>query len=463
MSAKTVDNIMAVQRAHLCTMCGTCYAVCPKDNLEAYRTWSGELKYRVRDESQCAGCGLCARVCPGAHLDLPALNEATFGQVPDDLMTGVVRAVYLTRATDPAVHLEGSSGGTLSALTRYLLEQHAVDGVLTCRMGHGGDALEPEPFIARTVDDLADTAGSIYQRVAANGALRGQLKGDVKLACVGLGCHIRGLRKAAQHLPAFRDKIALTLGVFCGHNTDRFATEHLVRRAGARPRDAARVRYRKGPHPGAFSVETKDGRERAIPFRKFTYFLTLFENHRCGLCTDPLNALCDLSVGDGWVAEKTRAGGWNATIVRSERGEDFLRRAIADGAIAAQEIDVQAMADTQSLVLYRRQRCGEARARILRKLGFALPDEPGLTRPPPGRRDYVQGLKLLLMQWAYRGRIRRRLLEPLVPLLLWMDERSMRSKNAAAGRDEAWLHQFDDEEGKSAEPQMDTDGDTSAK
>ncbi len=451
MRQEEIKNIAQVQRDRLCTLCGTCFAVCPKDNLEPCRTWSGVLKYRVRDEARCVGCGLCARVCPGAYLDLRELNEAVFGEVPTDAITGVVRKVLLTRAADEQVHLAGASGGTMTALTRWLLEKGLVDGVLASRMGTADDPLAPQAFIARRIEELDGTGGSIYQKAAANEALRGELKDGVRLACVGLGCQIRGLRKAALHLKPWRENIALAIGLFCGHNADRPGTEHLLRRAGVKPGDAAQVRFRKGRHPGAFWVRTRSGEEREIPFRRFTYFLTLFENHRCGLCTDPLNAMADLSVGDAWLTEKTigdgreRAGGWNVTIVRSERGEEFIQRAIADGALLAEPAELDSIKQTQALVLYRRNRGGEARARLRRLAGTKLPDEPGMVRETPRRNDYVAALKTLLLNWMARGRLRRRLVELCLPLLLWMDERSMRRKDRLAGRDEKWIEQFEEE------------------
>ncbi len=476
MSQDEAPNITGVQRARLCTMCGTCYAVCPKDNLELVRDGNGMLFYRVRDAERCAGCGLCSRVCPGAYLDLREVNAATFGEVPEDAITGVVRKVFLTRAADDESRLAGASGGTVGALSHWLLESGWADGVLSSTMGTEEDPLAPQSFVARSVEELGGTRGSIYQVAPANASLRGELGGGShfgfaqkrnssspgdgdegcfgiaqnrntsparRLACVGLGCQIRGLRKAALQLCRFRDRIALTIGLFCGHNADRPGTEHLLRRASVRPDQAAEIRFRKGRHPGTFWVRTKDGEEREIPFRQFTYFLTLFENHRCGLCTDPLNALADLSVGDGWLMDKTRAGGWNVTVVRSERGEEALAQAVAAGALIAEEADLDQLERTQTLVLYRRRRGGEAKARLRRMVGTTLPEEPGLRREEPRVRDYVAALKTLLPNWLARGRLRRRLVEAALPFLLWLDERSMRRKNRLAGRDQQWLEQFE--------------------
>jgi len=437
-------NITHVVRSGLCHLCGTCYAVCPRENIAL--TWSRREGFRlhVKDASRCRGCGLCARVCPGAKVDLPALNRAVFGRVPDDLLLGHVRAVYLTRAADPRVHLEGASGGTVGALMRYLLDRRLVKGVRASRMGAPGDPLKPHAFVARSVADLADAGGSVYQMAPGNAALRGEVRSGAGLACVGLGCQVRGLRKAASVLKPYREGIDLVIGLFCGHNAEPAGTEHLLQRLRTLPSRVRRVRYRAGPHPGAFQVLTSRGRTREIPFRRFTYILTLFEHYRCGLCTDPLNTLADLSIGDGWMPRLTREGGWNVTIVRSERGEDLFRRAAAEGVIEVREATPESVRETQALVLYRRNRGGEARARLLRFLGKRLPSEPGLVRERPRPKDYLRALEMLVPQWMFGFRFGRRFFAPLIRVLLWLDERTIARKDRSAGRAKEWLGQFED-------------------
>jgi len=437
-------NITHVVRSGLCHLCGTCYAVCPRGNIAL--TWSRRAGFRIRvkDASRCEGCGLCARVCPGARVDLPALNRAVFGRAPDDLLIGHVRAVYLTRAADPRVHLEGASGGTVGALMRYLLDRRLVDGVRASRMGAPDEPLRPHAFIARRVEDLAGAGGSVYQMAPGNAALRGEVRPGGRLACVGLGCQVRGLRKAASALRAYREGIELVIGLFCGHNAEPAGTEHLLQRLGTRSSRVRRVRYRAGPHPGAFQALTTGGETREIPFRRFTYILTLFEHYRCGLCTDPLNTLADLSVGDGWMPRLTREGGWNVTIVRSERGERILAQAAADGVIEAREAEIEAVRETQALVLYRRNRGGEARARILRFLGQRLPSEPGLVRERPRPKDYLHAIEMLVPQWMFGFRFGRRFFAPLIRVLLWLDERTIARKDRSAGRSKEWLGQFED-------------------
>ena len=443
-------NISHVQRAGLCHLCGTCYAVCPHDNIEL--TWGRNEGYKlwVKDASLCERCGLCLRVCPGAQLDLRALNKDVFGSVPDDMMIGHVRGVYLSRAARDDIRLSGASGGTVGALMRYLLEKGLVRGVRASRMGTPDEPLRPHGFIARSVEDLAGSGGSIYQMAPGNATLRGAVEAGVRLACVGLGCQVRGLRKAANLLKAYREGIELVIGLFCGHNAEPAGTQHLMGRLGVSPSRVAGIRYRAGRHPGCFQVKTRGGSVREIPFRKFTYILTLFEHYRCGLCTDPLNTLADISIGDGWLPEIAGEGGWNVLIVRTTKGQELFDCAVADGAIRVRPADIETVRNAQSLVLYRRNRCGEARARILQLFGKEMPLEVGLVRERPRRKDYIRALEQLIPQWLFSSPMRRGLFAPLVRLMLMLDEATSWRKDKSAGRSREWLQQF--KERKSRRP-----------
>lgn len=62
----TMRNIQAVSDSYLCSNCGACYAICPKEAI-AFQ-WSGlGRKYAVINEI-CIECGLCQKVCPSIDI-----------------------------------------------------------------------------------------------------------------------------------------------------------------------------------------------------------------------------------------------------------------------------------------------------------------------------------------------------------------------------------------------------------
>jgi len=110
--------------------------------------------------------------------------------------------------------------------------------------------------------------------------------------------------------------------------------------------------------------------------------------------------------------------------------------------------DVEDLKRSQKLMLHRHSRGLAARARILRFLGRRTPEETGVNPHMPRCKDYVNATLLLLPQWLFGSPARRRLLEPLVSLLVAADEATRARKDRAAGRSEEWLKQFS-EKGKS--------------
>jgi coenzyme F420 hydrogenase subunit beta len=80
---------------------------------------------------------------------------------------------------------------------------------------------------------------------------------------------------------------------------------------------------------GKVIVTLKDGRDVNIPLRE----CRPFANEWCHHCPDFAAEHADLSCG-GLGME-----GWTMILVRSERGKDFLERAVADGVIELRDAD----------------------------------------------------------------------------------------------------------------------------
>jgi len=430
-------NIASVVRSHLCCSCGTCYAICPRENIAVARTRDGLPALVVVDHRRCRGCGLCHSVCPGERTDVDKLTLKVFKTKPTDPVLGVVRRVLLTRARDETVRGRAASGGTVSALTRFILDGDIADGVLVTGLGTTEDVMAPFSTVATSVRELSRCAGSVYQVHPTNAALRGFLDGR-RLAAVGLSCQVRGLRKAALHVPAVRDSLRLTIGLFCGHNMPRQGTEHLLSCLGVLQREVSRLRYRARGMPGELLATTRNGRTVSVTMAHWAYALTVFEAARCSLCTDPFNELADVSVGDAWLPELRGRGRWNITIVRSEQGEALVRRAEAAGVIEAQPTTLDSVERSQGLKAYKRMRGAHARASLLALVGRAVPDDSGVHGSRLRRADYRRALALLVTQALFRRRTLARFFDPLIRLLRVVERRTSHKKDRLIGRVTDW-------------------------
>lgn len=73
-----------------------------------------------------------------------------------------------------------------------------IDGALVARM-NSNDPLEPQPFIARTREEILEASRSKYCPVPVNILIKDVLKEDERYTFVGLPCHIHGLERFNRH------------------------------------------------------------------------------------------------------------------------------------------------------------------------------------------------------------------------------------------------------------------------
>lgn len=317
------NSVTTVVTEGLCLSCGTCVAVCPEGAIDMQETPGGLLVARV-NEALCNQCGLCRKACPGLGIDM-----ARFLPSGADPFRGPVLEACSVQATDPELLRGAQSGGLVSALLLHLLDSGEIDGALLTRMPADG-RLRPEVFVADSPEGVLSARGSKYCPVALNAAL-GLLKPRRSVAVVGLGCHVHGLYKAMDALPWLRDRVRLTIGLFCNRTLSYRAIDYLVQDAHMGD-DGVRVLLYKSKKPagwpGDVLVVGASGREYVIPRSRLGMIWAAFTPSRCLLCLDKHNALCDLAVGDAWGLPPDPRG-LSVALLRTERGRQALNSAAA--------------------------------------------------------------------------------------------------------------------------------------
>ncbi len=177
--------------------------------------------------------------------------------------------------------------------------------------------LEPEPFIARTKEELVEASKSKYCPVPVNVVMKDILnsKDDERFAVVGLPCHIHGIRKAQARNKKLQKKIVLCIGLICSHTDTLWQVKSLVERIDIREQDIEKIEFRGHGWPGRFAAILKNGDTVTIPFSEAMTLHNLWFNAvpRCLLCCDLTSELADISCGDPWIPEVTA----NETIGRS--------------------------------------------------------------------------------------------------------------------------------------------------
>ncbi len=335
------NTIESVVNDELCTGCGTCVGICPLSAAEMVRSETKGIYLPQLDDEKCNQCGICLDACPGHSVDFQQLNLDIFGQEPEDVLLGNYLNCYICHATDYEIRYNSASGGLVTALLLFALEEGMIDGALVTRMSED-NPLEPQPFIATTREEIISAAKSKYCPVPANIALKEILKKEGKFAIVGLPCHIHGIRKAELVNKKLKDRVVLHLGLFCSSPMTFKGTDFVLQKYRLTKENIAHLDYRGEGWPGYMRIQFKDGVEKLIPRSEYGIFHSLgfFTPFRCALCCDQMNELADISLGDAWLPELEEDRiGTSVIICRSKAGENLLQHATGKGKIALWNIE----------------------------------------------------------------------------------------------------------------------------
>lgn len=313
---ETVDN---------CTGCGTCVGICPTNCIEIYEAEKGIYKPRKIDDEACVDCGLCIECCPSLNLNYDLLNIKVFNKIPENGNLGNYIDIFQGYSANKNVRFNSSSGGFATALICYLLENKHIDAALLSEI-NSENILRPQPFLAYTSEDVLKASGSKYCPVSLNILINEIIKKKLKVAVVGLPCHLHGLRLAAGVNKKLEKLIFLYVGLFCGKTPSFKATDSLCAALG-HEKKILTLSYRGRGWPGLFRAASSE-RCSEIPFNKCwkeyigTHF---FEPLHCFRCYDFFSDFSDLSLGDAWldnIADDTL--GRSIVIIRSLKGKEIV-------------------------------------------------------------------------------------------------------------------------------------------
>jgi coenzyme F420-reducing hydrogenase beta subunit len=316
---------------------------------------------------------------------------------------GAYRQSYFAYAGDENIRQGAASGGVITALLEYALNSKVIDGALVCRSTIVDGRVVPQFVIATDRQTLMSAQGSKYIAVNFNRdalPLIREFKG--RLAVVALPCDLSNLCRLAQHDEAIREKIALTIGLFCGHNSRPELTDMIVdqlRPTGATLTD---YRYRQGHWRGELEACFDNGQVIRRPFSYFSDYQNLFYfcQQKCHHCHDHAAYEADISIGDIWsLRMKENPIKHNAVIVRTAAGAKVFEAALKDGAIQGQPEPIAEICEGQARSMPFHYNIS-ARAQAGEKLGIQIKDAVGV---PVRWTDYWTARMALKNEMLSRG------------------------------------------------------------
>ncbi|NQE53597.1 Coenzyme F420 hydrogenase subunit beta [ANME-1 cluster archaeon GoMg3.2] len=415
----TDETIAQVVKDGLCTGCGTCVALCPNEAIELTINEKKGIYVPELDEEKCNNCGICYEVCPGHEVDFKTLNLEIFGKEPEDILIGNYLNCYSGHATDYDIRYNSASGGLITQLLIIALEEGVIDGALVTRMKKD-NPLEPEPFIARTKEEIIEASKSKYCPVPANIALKEVLESEEgeKFAVVGLPCHIHGIRKAEQMNKKLKGKIILHIGIFCNHTSNFTGTEFLLNKLGIKKEEVEKLNYRGEGWPGGMLIELKNNHTRFIPpsvYWSSLFGLNFFTPTRCLLCSDGVCELADISFGDAWLPELSDDKiGKSIIVTKREIAEKILQAMKFKKKMELNEISAKKVIQSQAGMLYFKKKNLNARSKLFK----AVPKKDNILESDAV--DYILALFPYLNAYASSNSFLRRILCHIPSKLIWL-------------------------------------------
>ena len=406
-----------VRRQQLCSGCGACAFVSPElysiENVE--REGLRPVRSAIATGDQREAEERAFQACPGIQLEHSTDQDSA--QFVTELRAGWGPVIDLWEgaATDEELRFRGSSGGAISALALFGLEQQPITGVLHTAADLQNPILNQTVY-SRTRAELLRGSGSRYAPASPCAGLDHIVNAPGSSIFIGKPCDVAAVQKTRQIEPVLNEKVALTIALFCAGTPSTAGTRELLKSMGLTSEDEVQdFRYRGHGWPGKATAVTADGQQRTLTYQQsWGEILTKHVQWRCRLCADHTGEFADIAVGDPWYREPQEGeAGASLIVARTEVGRKFVDAAIAAGYLDAERVAPEILPASQPNLLHTR---GAVWGRNLacRLIGAGAPRYRGL----PTFRFWVNELSLLEKVRTIVGTVRRVVTRRYLPKLL---------------------------------------------
>jgi len=346
---KTLQDVVD---KHLCMGCGACAAHRPEivkmvDTVDHGRRplIASDASHEVKKE--------LIDICPGrAIAALPPAPSAPKNY--SHVAWGPVLEVWEGFAVDPQLRFNGSSGGAVSALAMFCIEELEFAGAVQVR-SRADQPLLNETVISRNKSDVLAATASRYAPASPCERLADVRDSGEPHVFIGKPCDVTGAAKLCSKDENLSSNLGLTISILCAGTPSLAATQELMSHLGVKEGDeVSAVRYRGQGWPGRMAVEytcgeTGERREVSTSYEEgWGEVLQKHTQWRCRVCADHVGEYADLSVGDPWYRPITDGDhGQSLIVVRTERGREAIRKAMLAGVVSLEPRDLATLANSQ--------------------------------------------------------------------------------------------------------------------
>ncbi len=374
MAHKSIDKLQSVMKSDLCTRCGSCVGL-SKGKI-VFKDKEGEYRPVVINEPEEIEAARLYHACPGKEFNFPHYRGLFYKNPLDfHLYTGPVESIYIAYSKDPEIRSQGASGGIISAILIWLLENGKIKGAVVTGMSKKTPWLT-EPFIATTREEILEAAQSKYIITSVNEILPEIEAFDGPLAYVGLPPQVQSIRKLQEINDVSVKNIKYIFGPFYGNTLHFSSVRSFLKSYKIRDyRNIHKLYFRYGEWPGNMRIEMNDGRVVQLPKFHANYLIPFHILTNSLLCTDLSNEFTDISGGDAWApVYEERGKGFSMVIARSKAGHQILDDMKAAGHLSLDKISIDEAITMHSHGYDLKKRGTFIRIRFRKLMGLTNPD-----------------------------------------------------------------------------------------
>lgn len=318
----------------------------------------------------CIGCGLCKSEL---HVNMEKNNKGflhplltdddktqnflekvcpvcdTFSESNQMGIWGPYIKVYKGYSSDNEIRDKASSGGFLTAVSLYLLESGAVDGIIQI-VADAKNPIETVVQVSTTREQILACCGSRYGISSPWMKLSECVEAGKKYAAVGKPCDIRALRRLQSYCSDYNSIIYL-LSFFCAGLPSKNANINLLTALGCEKTACKSLTYRGNGWPGYVTAVDNNGKEYKMEYGQAWGGILGRDIHPfCRICLDGIGECADIACGDGWYMTSegnpdfSEHPGRNVIFSRTEKGESLIQEAEKAG-----KVHVSTWEDMESL------------------------------------------------------------------------------------------------------------------
>lgn len=319
--------------SEFCTGCGLCGSVSGVNFRE-------DNKGFIYPDLSAKDTELCSIVCPSSGYALKKHSNGT--------IFGKIQLVKLGWSRDEYIRHSSSSGGVLTALCLYLLDNNLVDAIIQTRVD-SNDKRKTETVVSTTREDVLSCMGSRYTTSSPLMNIKAIIEEDKTYAFIGKPCDVSALRMFhSKRNEKWTNQIIYMFSFFCAGQPSLDANNNLLKSLGCNDIEKCDdFQYRGNGWPGFATVKYSDGVVKKMDYEK-SWMTILGRDVRkcCRFCADGTGEYADVSCGDAWnlthdkKPDFTEDKGKNVIFARTDKGQILLDNAVSSGYVEVESFDI---------------------------------------------------------------------------------------------------------------------------